>query len=162
MVCRFFELGQVVQRHSESFGIFPVHKTEAGTHDALFSGLRNPFYAADFRKWQVLQPDSRALETLDASVIALEKMRPHVPYERAVMGLRISKEWAGVQFHPEADPEGMGLHFREPDRRAFVIDHHGEEKYKRILHRLDDPNYIERTHRTLIPNFFRNAVNDPH
>ena len=158
MMCRFFRVAEVTRRHSPSFGIFPVHKTPAGKREPLYRGLRNPFYAADFRSWQVVRPDARALQDLGAEVLSLEKIRPHVPYERAVMAVRLSPELVGVQFHPEADPDGMYAHFIQPQRKAHVVEHHGLAKYNRILHRLRAPDFIAHTHATVIPNFLQNAV----
>lgn len=151
MMCRFFGLGRVTKRRSESFGIFPTEQTAAGHADPLFEGLPDPFFAADFRKWQVVQPNG-------GTVLALEKERPHVPLERALMGIRISPELVGLQFHPEADPSGMTLHFEQPERREHVIRQHGQEKYERILRRMGDENFLKRTHDTVIPNFLRGAV----
>lgn len=158
LMCRFFELAQVTERKSQSFGILPVHLTLEGEADPLFSGLDNPFFAADFRHWQVVQPDHDRLAALGAKILALEKIRPHVPLERAVMGIRLSPEMVGVQFHPEADPPGMIRHFRQPERREYVITHHGQEKYERILRRLTEPNALTRTHDTIIPHFLETAL----
>lgn len=158
MMCRFFEVAQVTKRRSESFGIFPVHKTEAGFQDPLFEPLPEPFYAADFRKWQVVQPDEGRLADLGAQVLACEKIRHHIPLERATMAIRISPEIVGVQFHPEADPPGMTKHFLDPKRRAFIARHHGQEKYDRIIHRLEDPMFLKRTHDVFIPTFLRLAM----
>ncbi len=158
MMCRFFHLGDVRRRRSESFGIFPVHKTEAGEDEPLFADLDDPFFAADFRKWQVVQPDHRRLRELGGKILALEKLRPHVELERAVMGVRMTPEIVGVQFHPEADAAGMLLHFSQEKRRAFIVEHHGQEKYERIIHRLEDSNYLDRTHRAVLPTFLRGAV----
>lgn len=158
MMCRFFEVAEVTRRRSISFGIFPVHQTAAGKRDVLFEGLANPFYAADFRNWQAVQPRLQRLDELGASVLALEKIRPHVPLERALMAIRLSPEIAGVQFHPEADPPGMALHFRHPTREQATVRDHGPEKYARILKRLEDPAFLKPTHDHVIPNFLRNAV----
>ncbi len=158
IMCRFFSVAEVTRRRSQSFGIFPVHKTEAGDRDLLFEGLGDPFYAADFRHWQVLQPDHTRLEAFGAAVLALEKKRPHVALERAVMGIRMTPELVGLQFHPEADPPGMTRHFLQPKRRREVIAHHGEEKYERILRRLSEPNALIQTHDTVIPRFLAAAV----
>lgn len=158
MMARFFHLGDVIRRRSESFGIFPVHKTTAGETDHLFDELDDPFFAADFRHWQVVQPDRKRLRELRADVLAIEKYRPHVELERAVMGIRLSPEVVGVQFHPEADAEGMLKHFSQSKRRKHIIDHHGEQKYDRIIHRLEDPNYLDRTHRAVLPSFLQSAV----
>ncbi|MBT8400165.1 MAG: GMP synthase, partial [Rhodothermia bacterium] len=133
-------------------------KTTAGETDHLLDEVDDPFYAADFRHWQVVQPDRKRLEELGANVLAVEKYRPHVELERAVMGIRLSPEVVGVQFHPEADPEGMLKHFSQSKRRQHIIEHHGEEKYDRIIHRLEDPNYLDRTHRAVLPSFLESAV----
>ncbi len=158
MMNRFFGTAAVTARRSESFGIFPVHPTPAGRADPLFEGLGDPFYAADFRKWQVVQPDAARLAELGGSVLCLEKKRPSVQLERAVMGMRLSAEMAGVQFHPEADPPGRTVHFRKPERRDLIVRRFGQEKYDRIMHRLQEPDYLSRTHRAVVPNFLRRAV----
>lgn len=158
MMCRHFEVARVIERKSESFGIFPVHKTPAGEHEPIFAGLPDPFYAADFRHWQVVQPDAARLDALGAEILAVEKDRPAVPLERAVMAMRLSPELVGVQFHPEADPPGMRLHFYQEARRRAIINAHGEAKYFRLVHRLEDPTYLARTYRTVIPTFLQRSV----
>ncbi len=160
MMVRFFELAEVAERQSASFGIFPVHKTEAGEEDPLLKPLADPFFAADFRKFQVIQPDEVRMKALGAEITCIEKERPHVELERAVMGIRLSPELVGVQFHPEADPPGMSVHFRKPERRDVIVEEHGEEKYERILHRLEEPDYLRRTHDTVVPFFLRHAIDD--
>jgi homoserine O-succinyltransferase/O-acetyltransferase len=117
LMCRHFDLAEVVRRKSDSFGIMPVHLTENGRQDPLLSKLKDTFYAADFREWQVLQPKTTTFRALGASILAIEKERPHVPLERALMALRVSNEIIGTQFHPEADPEGMAFHFSK-DRNS--------------------------------------------
>jgi len=157
MMCRHFQLGAVTQRHTESFGIVPVHRTAAGRHEPLFEGLADPFWAADFRRWQVVQPDHDRLRALGADVIALEQQ--HVlPHERALMGIRLSPEVVGVQFHPEADPDGMLLHFQRPERRSAIVDQFGEERYERLIRRLNDPTYLTPTRRVIVPTFLARAV----
>ena len=158
LMCRFFEVAEVTERRSESFGIFPVHMTEAGRTDPLFEGLEDPLHAADFRHWQAVQPDRSKIAALGAEVLALEKVREHVPLERAAMAMRLSPEFAGVQFHPEAAPEGMRLHFARPERMAHIVDRHSEQKYWRIMRRLCDADYLTRTHDAVMPNFLRRAV----
>ena len=158
MMCRFFALARVVKRRSEAFGIFATEQTEAGRRDPLFDGLPDPFFAADFRGWQVVQPSDIVLAEFGGTVLAIEKERPHIPLERALMAIRISPEIVGVQFHPEADPSGMTLHFSKPDRKRHVIRHHGEDKYNRILRHMGDENFLKRTHDAVVPNFLRQAV----
>ena len=158
IMARYFEIGDVVKRNSKSFGIMPVHKTEAGKHDMLLSGLPNKFYGADFRDFQVIQPNKKKLKELGAEILCIEKERPHVAYERAVMAVRISNEIVGTQFHPEADPLSMDYHFRKPERKEQVVSKYGEAKYQEMLRLLEDPLSIKLTRKTVLPNFLKHAV----
>ncbi len=158
MACHHFQLGSIVPRRSPSFGTFPVHQTDTGILESLFEGLDNPFWVADFRSWQFIEPDAARFQELGAEILALEKIRPHVPLERAVMAVRFSPEMVGVQFHPEADGDGMLVHFKEEERRKSIIENHGETKYKHMIRDLNDPNKIEKTNLVVIPNFLNQAV----
>ena len=158
LMCRHYGLGLVNQRHSPSFGILPVHQTEAGAHDLVFAGLPDPFYAVDSRSWQVIQPNQKRFEAMGATLLAIEKERPNVEYERCMMAIRFSEYFFGTQFHPEADPEGMRLRLLEPDKKEEVIAEHGERKYNEMLERSDDPDMLLLTQNTLIPNFLDQAI----
>ncbi|MFQ5632000.1 MAG: type 1 glutamine amidotransferase, partial [bacterium] len=111
LMARFFKLAEVISRKSTSFGIMPVHKTQAGKNELIFTDLPDPFFAADFRDYQVIHPNKPHFAQLGAEIIAMEKIRPHIDLERAIMGIRITPEIAGVQFHPEADRQSMLVHF---------------------------------------------------
>jgi hypothetical protein len=133
--------------------------TDAGVSDPNFQGLPNPFFIADFRHWQCIQPDERKLAELGADILALEKIRPHVPLERAVMAIRFSPEVIGTQFHPEADPDGMREHFMDPKRQKAIVEEHGEEKYLRMIKHLRDSDKIGLTHEIVLPLFLHRAIN---
>ena len=158
MACRHFKLAEVSRRKSKSFGTFPVHKTEFGKRDWLFETLPNPFCIADFRDWQVVRPNYERFAELGAKILLREKIRPQIPLERAIMGIRFSNEMFGTQFHPEADPEGMLIHFQDETQRKLIEEEHGEEKYAEMIEDLQDPQKIPLTHATVLPLFLRNAV----
>lgn len=158
MACHHYGVAKVNARKSQSFGTFPVHKTDAGAREPLFQGLPDPFYVADFRDWQVVQPNLERLEEMGAEILALEKIRPHVPLERAIMAIRFSDEIVGVQFHPEADPEGMVKHFLDPERRRKIIESHGKDKYLQMIDDLSDPNKISLTYEIILPGFLDRAL----
>lgn len=158
LMCRHFELGTVNKRKSTSFGIFPMHCTEEGKQDLVFQGLNDPYYGVDSRDYQVVEPNYANLKGLGAKILSLEKIREHVPYERAMMAIRISDEFFGTQFHPEADPIGMKVHFMTTERRKSVIEQHGEAKYLDMLEHLNDPDKIMLTNHTILPNFISQAV----
>jgi GMP synthase-like glutamine amidotransferase len=158
MMVRFFNLGEVTKRKSRSFGIFPVHKTEDGMTDPILKDLPDPFFAADFRWWQVTQPNKKVFDKLDVKILALEKIRPHVELERALMAIRISPEIVGVQFHPEAHPEGMRYHYQKEKVKQKVIEDHGKKKYEYILEQLEDIEKVELTQKTVLPKFIETAI----
>ncbi len=158
MICRFFNIGKVCLRKSVSFGVFPTHLTEEGTQDLIFEGLHDPFYMVDNRNWQVIEPDMAKLKSLGAEILALEKMRPHIDLERALMTIRFSPEIFATQFHPEADPIGMISYLKDETKKQEIIEIHGQEKYDEMVDRLDDEDKIVLTHRTILPNFLQNAI----
>jgi len=43
LACRKYGLGNVTQRKSNAFGIFPITLTAAGENEQVFNGLCNPF-----------------------------------------------------------------------------------------------------------------------
>lgn len=158
MMVHHLGVAEIVPRRSMSFGTFPVHKTEDGEKDRNFRNLPDPFYVADFRHWQVLNPNVARLEETGATILALEKIRPHVDLERAIMAIRFSDEFFGTQFHPEADPVGMLKRFRESDKYNHIISNYGEEKYRRMIDDLHHPEKMGLTHDMVLPTFLRESI----
>jgi homoserine O-succinyltransferase/O-acetyltransferase len=153
-----WQLGQVSRRKSTSFGIFPIHKTDEGESDSLFGKLPNPFFGVDSRDYQVTQPELDQMETMDVRILCMEKIRPHVNLDRAMMAVRFSPEMVGTQFHPEADGDGMLRYFQKPEKREQVVSQHGEAKYDEMVAMLQDPDTIELTESIILPTFLRQAI----
>lgn len=158
LMCRHYGLGTVNRRNSPSFGILPIHRTTNGYHESIFEGLPEPFYAVDSRSWQVVHPNYERFAELGATLLAIEKERPYIEYERCMMAIRFSEYFFGTQFHPEADPNGMRLRLLEPDKKVETIAEHGEQKYDEMLERLEDPDKLMLTQNTMIPNFLNQAI----
>ncbi len=159
LLCRHLEVAEVCKRNSTAFGIFPIHKTVEGLNEPLFKNLSDPFFAVDSRDWQVIQPDLIRIRKIGATILAIEKERPHVNFERAVMAIRFSDEIIGTQFHPEADPVGMLHYMMRSDKKAHIIKHHGQDKYDEMLLHLNDLDKISMTQQMILPAFLFNAVN---
>jgi GMP synthase-like glutamine amidotransferase len=153
MLCQHFGLGTASLRRSPSFGIFPVHKTQYGVHDPLLERLPDPLWAVDMRDWQVVQPDFAAFERFGARILAIERMRDHIQYERALMAVRFGTHFFGTQFHPEADPRGMLHYMNQHERIANITRQHGEAAYQDMLQKLNDPEKLELTFRGILPCF---------
>jgi homoserine O-succinyltransferase/O-acetyltransferase len=158
LICRHYAIAEVTHRKSTAFGVFPVHMLEGAADEPLFAGLQDPFYAVDSRSYQVIRPDMQRIAGMGGRVLAIEKERPHVPLERAIMTVRFSDSMIGTQFHPEADPTGMSMYLRREDRKHTVIAEHGEEKWKSMVDQLDDPDKIRWTYSHIIPNFLAHAL----
>ncbi|MCO5937206.1 GMP synthase [Mucilaginibacter sp. RB4R14] len=158
LMCRRYNLGDIALRRSPSFGVLPVHLTEAGRNEQVFEGLSDPFYTVDSRSWQVIKPDMDRIEKLGMKILALEKERPHVKLPQALMAIRFNEYFFATQFHPEADAHGMSVMLQREDKKDEVINEHGEAKYKEMLERLEDPDKIVHTQKTIIPNFLDEAI----
>ncbi len=158
MACAHLKLGDITKRHSTSFGVHPVHKTEAGDLDPILHGLPDPYYAVDSRDWQLIQPNLDHFADHGATILSLEKIRDHVAYERAIMAVRFSDEMVGTQFHPEADSEGMLWYMRQEENKRKIVHTFGEDKYLLMMERLLDPAKVELTQNSILPNFIETAI----
>ena len=158
LACRYFNAGVVCKRRSTSFGVFPVHLLKESKPEKVFEGLQDPFYAVDSRDYQVIQPLQSSIEEMGGSVLCIEKSRPHVPYERAVMGIRFNEYMVGTQFHPEADAAGMKVYLTTEEKKQTIIENHGEEKLQDMLVHLSDPDKIVLTQSKVLPNFLTQSL----
>jgi len=157
LACRHYRVGTVSRRRSTSFGVFPVHLMHDGRDEPVLEGLEDPFYAVDSRDFQVVQPHHNRLRAMGGHVLCIEKERPHVPLERAIMAIRFSEHFIGTQFHPEADAAGMSMYLQTEEKKRTVIENHGYEKWKSMIEHLEDPDKIRWTYAHILPNFLRQA-----
>jgi homoserine O-succinyltransferase len=128
-----------------------------GKHEPVFHGLKDPFYAVDSRDFQVIEEDKSDIRKKGALVLAIEKERPHIPLQRAIMAIRFNEYMLGTQFHPESDAAGMSMYLQRADKKKTVIEGYGEEKWKSMILHLNDPDKIRRTYSHVIPNFMNIA-----
>lgn len=156
--CRYYGMGTITKRKSTSFGVMPVHKTTEGLHDPLFRSLGDPMWAVDSRDYQITQPEIEKIEADGGAVLCIEKFRPHIDLERAVMAIRFNDAIIGMQFHPEADAVGMRMYLLRDDKKLLVIEKHGEKKYWEMLNHLNDPDKIMLTYATVVPRFLMLAL----
>ena len=159
LACRYFDVAEVSKRKSTAFGVFPIHYLADAGSDIIFNGLTDPFYAVDSRDYQVTKPNHNTIKKMGGKILAIEKNRPHVPLERAVMSIRFNDYMVGTQFHPEADAVGMSMYLQRPERKQLVVENHGEEKWESMIDQLGDPDKILHTYTHILPNFLNAAVN---
>ncbi|MFO0414121.1 MAG: type 1 glutamine amidotransferase [Bacteroidota bacterium] len=158
MACRFFEVGNVCKRKSTAFGVFPVFQIPSSDKEPVFNGLHDPFFVVDSRDYQVIQPDFKKLNQLGGKLLCIEKDRPHVPLERAIMGVRFIDYMVGTQFHPEADAIGMSMYLQTEEKKKTVIENHGFDKWKNMIEHLEDPDKILWTYSRILPNFLHQGI----
>ncbi len=158
LACRHFEVARVCKRKSTSFGVFPVHLLHDGKEELVFDDMRDPFYAVDSRDFQVVQPNHHRLQQMGGSILAIEKERPHIELERAIMAVRFNDYMIGTQFHPEADAVGMSLHLQTEEKKKTVIENYGEAKWSSMIEHLNDPDKIMHTYQHILPNFLNRAI----
>ncbi|MEN4762051.1 GMP synthase [Chryseobacterium sp. C39-AII1] len=162
LICHSFQLasihwklGNICKRKSYSFGVMPIHKTEEGEQEFLFKNLPDPFYAVDSRAFQFIEPDHERMDELGMKIVAIEKERPHINLERAIMAVRFSEEIFGTQFHPEANPEGMIENLKDEKNKEAMIENFGMEKYLETVDRMDDEDKIVLTQAQILPRFLQ-------
>ncbi|MEY3349250.1 MAG: hypothetical protein RLY46_1289 [Bacteroidota bacterium] len=159
LACRFFEIAEVIKRKSTAFGVFPIHMLKYdGLVDPVFDGLQDTFYGVDSREYQVVQPDKKKVHDMGGEILCIEKERPHVPLERAVMAIRFNQYMVGTQFHPEADAPGMSMYLMQEDKKKNVIENHGLEKWESMIEHLNDPDKISLTNSQILPNFIMQSI----
>jgi len=155
IACRHFNFGNVCLRKSTQIGVLPVHPLVA---DPIFANLNDPFYTLESRLYQIIEPNDKNINALGAKIIALEKHRPHVPLERAIMAIKFSDTMYGVQFHPEGEKNILLDFFNEEKMKINIIDKFGEQKWEVIISNLNDSEKLPKTHAHFIPNFLNLAV----
>ena len=160
MMGRFFKFGTVSQRHSRSFGVMPFTLTKEGKADNVFNELSNPFYAADIRQYQVVEPDKKIIDELGTKILSYEIVDDDDKAQPAISAVRISDEIVGTQFHPEADPDSMLYHFKQDERKKQVVEKYGEERYDEMIEILKRPDTIKKTRETVIPSFLNHAIDE--
>ena len=158
LVSRHYGIGEITKRRSTAFGVFPVHVLQVGQIDPVLKGLKDPFYVVDSRDWQLTHPNFEKIESLGFQILGIEKYRPHVPYQQAIMGIRFNEYMIGTQFHPEADSIGMSMYLQTEEKKKTVIENYGEEKWKSMIEGLNDPEKINWTYSHIIPNFLNIAA----
>ena len=158
LACRHYGIAEVSKRKSTSFGIFPMHYFIDAENEPIFGGLQDPFYAVDSRDYQVIKPIHNKIRQMGCTILAIEKNRPHVPLERAIMAVRFNENMIGTQFHPEADAIGMLMYLKTEEKKATVIANHGEAKWQSMIDHLNDPDKIMNTYSHILPNFLNMAV----
>jgi len=155
IACRHFNLGKISLRKSRQVGILPVHPIE---YNDLFKGLEDPFYALESRLYQITEPNDEIISSMGAFITCLEKIRPQVPLERAIMGIQFNEHMAGVQFHPEGEYHILIDYFKEEKIKNSIIEEFGIEKWDRMIEHLNDPKKIKSTFHAIIPNFLDKAL----
>lgn len=158
MACHHFGVGTITKRRNKSFGTFPVFKTEAGKSEWLLRELSDPFWVADFREFQVIDPNTERMEEMGAQLLLIEQERDTPELQRAMMAVRFSEEMFGTQFHPEADPVGMRSYFGEEERVMAILEEFGKSKLESMVKDLNHPDKIERTYRIVLPFFLHRAI----
>lgn len=155
LACRHFEIGKIGLRKSKQLGILPVHPIDA---HPIFKNLADPFYALESRLYQITEPNDAKIKRMGASIIALEKNRPQLPYERALMAVAFNEHMIGVQFHPEATQNRLVDYFESNAVKQAVIEDFSIEKWEQIMLSLQDETKIKYTCSHFIPNFLNKIL----
>lgn len=156
MICRHYDIAEISLREPSSYGILPVRLKQEARTEPILETLPDTIYCADFRKYQVIRPDLTKINQKGFTILADEYTPAEGTTDRALMAIRFSDYFFGTQFHPEADPAGMLVHFNG-DKKQPIIDNLGIVEYTNMVGHISDPDKLARTRSTIIPNFLRLA-----
>lgn len=155
LFCHHFELGLVSKRSKRSFGPYTCLLTPSGKKDNIFGLLNEIFQVADFRSYQITKPNSAKLEAMGAHILALEKDRPNIKHERALMAIQFSSKIYGTQFHPEVDGDSIQKELLEKPTK--YTDKLGKKAYNKTLQKLKNITSLNQTHATILPQFLKQS-----
>ncbi len=158
MMARHFKFADITEREYKSFGVLPILRTFVGEEDPLLKDLTNPYYAADFRRFQVVNQNKKIIKELDAEITSVEIVPQGESHAPALMAMKISDEIYGTQYHPEADAQSMIYHLKKDENKKMIVDRYNEARYFEMLDFLEQPDKIKLTRRTIIPTFLNNAI----
>jgi homoserine O-succinyltransferase/O-acetyltransferase len=156
--CIHFKIGELGEREKMSFGVFPIYKTFEGEYEPLLEGLESPFWIADFRFWQVINPDKLYLEEKGYKILAYEQLNNNHTKYKAIMAIRYNDFMVGTQFHPEADADGMFNYFNTQEKKEQIVKDFGAEAYQKMMTDIQDDEKIDKTFKTILPNFLDNCI----
>jgi len=154
LLCRHFEIAAVTKREGKvRFGVFPCSKQPAGKSDSLFNQLPDPFLMVENRSWQCIPVEQNRLNRLGIKVLATENQDT----ASALLALRITPNWIGTQFHPEAGIASMRQQYQNDQKK--VDSKNGEGKWEELMKLLESLNpSLDQTHETLLPGFLQTAA----
>jgi homoserine O-succinyltransferase len=155
LMAKRFEIGRISRRERRNLGVVPILKTDEGKKDLMLEGLQDKFYAFDNRDWQITEPDLKKIQQLNGAIIAYEGSENL--NGRGVTGIRYSEEVESVQFHPEAEKNGILMRFTDPDEKQHIIEILGEKEYDELILSLNNPAKLLKTYKTILPGFLRRS-----
>ena len=121
--------------------------------------LADNFQIADFRSYQITQPNTAKLMKMGAHILAIEKRRPHIDKDQALMAIQFSEWVYGTQFHPEANGDKVKETFLlEKEKFQTFL---GNKQYEKAVKKLDNIKGINTTQSIILPRFldFANSIN---
>lgn len=157
LMVKKFDIARISRREKRHLGIVPIFKTSEGKHDPIFEGLNEKFYAFDNRDWQVTDPDTRRIRDGRFELLCYDGTDDVMG--SGITGIRYSDEMESVQFHPEAEKNGILLRFTHPEEMEHIIALLGRDKYDELLKSLENPNKLVRTYKTVLPGFLLRSYN---
>lgn len=157
LMVKKFEIARITRREKRNLGIVPIFKTPEGKLDPIFEGLHEKFYAFDNRDWQATDPNDRVLRNHRIELLSYDGTEEAAG--KGITGIRFSDEMEAVQFHPEAEKNGILMRFTHPDEMQHIIGLLGRDKYDELLASLENPNKLVRTYKTVLPGFLLRSYN---
>jgi GMP synthase-like glutamine amidotransferase len=166
-VCHSFELAtlhfkvaQMVQRaDGRRFGVWPCYPTTDGLKSQLFAPFGDRLFVWENRQWEAVGLDEKKLAALGGRLLARESRHGRTDKGNALLGFDYAPGVVAVQFHPEADREGLRVWVYSTEQATEFKKSFGEPLYQRMIKTLDDPSRVARTFALFVPGWLTDRFN---
>jgi hypothetical protein len=74
------------------------------------------------------------------------------------MAVKLSDEFFGTQFHPEADPVGLLEYYSDKTLYDKAVANYGKKKVDETIAHIHDPYKVFLTNKVIIPAFLKSAI----
>lgn len=155
LVVRHFDVASLVKRESKKFGVMPAYTTARGRAHPMLAPFGDRIFAFEHRNWDALDVDHTRLSALGGASLARESREGLSDKGEGMLALHLGEALESTLFHPEADRAGIRAWIDDPDHEAAFREAYGDVTHERMIRTVDNPERIDRTHRVVLPSWFR-------
>jgi homoserine O-succinyltransferase len=155
LAVRHFDIAKLVKREQKKFGVMPAYTTTAGRAHPMLAPFGDRIFAFEHRNWDALDVRESRLSSMGGASLARESREGVNDKGESMLAFHVGEAFESTLFHPEADRAGIRAWIDDPDHEAEFREVYGDLTHERMMRTVDNPERIDRTHRVVLPSWFR-------